>query len=60
MNQHDTSAADEFEERWGYSDYESDLAISSHDLRGEQERVGNMEDDSDSEGVSRLPDTLIS
>ena len=60
MNQHGTSAADEFEECWGYSDYESDPAILSHDLLGEQERVGNMEYDSDSEGVSRRPDTLIS
>ena len=34
-------------------------AILSHDLRSEQERVGDMEDDSDSAGVSRQPNTLI-
>ena len=59
VNQRDTSAEDEFAEGWGDSDYESDPAILSHDLRSEQERVGNMEDDSDSEGVSRRPDTSI-
>ena len=58
-NQRDTSAADEFAEGWGDSDYESDLAILRHDLRSEQERVGDMEDDSDSEGVSRRPDISI-
>ena len=55
----DTIAADEFAERWGDSDCESDPAILSHDLRSEQERVGDMKDDSDLEGVSRRPDTLI-
>ena len=59
MNQHDTGAADEFAEGWGDSDYESDPAILSHDLRYEGERVGNMENDSDSEGVSRRPDISI-
>ena len=59
MNQHDTGAADEFAEGWGDSDYESDLAILSYDLRSERERVGIMEDDSDLEGVSRRPDTSI-
>ena len=58
-NQRDTSAADEFAEGWGDSDYESDPAILSHELRSEQERVGDMADDSDSEGVSQRPDTLI-
>ena len=58
-NQRDTSAGDEFAEGWGNSDYESDPAILSHDLRSEQERVGDMEDDSDSAGVSRQPDTSI-
>ena len=59
MNEHDTSAADEFADGWGDSDYESDWAILSHDLGSEQERVGDMEDDWDSEGVSRRPDTSI-
>ena len=59
VTQGDTSAADEFAERWADSDYESDPAILSHDLRSEQERVGDMKDDSDAEGVSRRPDTLI-
>ena len=59
-NQHDTSAGDEFAEGWGNSDHESDPAILSHDLRSEQKRVGDMEDDSDSAGVSRQPDTSIS
>ena len=59
VNQRDTSARDKFAEGWGDSDYESDPAILSHDLRSEQERVGDMENDSDSEGVSRRPDTSI-
>ena len=59
VNQCDTSAVDEFAEGWGDSDYESDPAILSHDLRSEQERVGDMEDDSDSEGVSQRRDTSI-
>ena len=59
MNQRDTSAADEFAEGWGDSDHESNPAILSHDLRSEQERVGDMENDSDLEGVFRLPDTSI-
>ena len=58
-NQRDTSAADEFAEGRGDSDYESDPAILSHDLRIEQVRVGDREDNSDSEGVSRRPDTSI-
>ena len=56
VNQGDTSATDEFAEGRGDSDYESEPAILSHDLRGEQERVCDMEDDSDSEGVSRRLD----
>ena len=48
VNQHDTGAAEEFAEDWGESDYEYDPAILSHDLLGEHERVGDMEDDSDS------------
>ena len=59
VNQHHTGAADEFAEGWGDSDYESDPAILSHDLLSERERVGDMEKDSDSEGVSRRPDTSI-
>ena len=59
VNQHDTGAADEFAEGWGDSNYRSDPAILSHDLRSERERVGDMVDDSDSEGVSRRPDTSI-
>ena len=50
--QHDTSAADKFAEGWGDSDYESDPAILSQDLQSEHERVGDMRDDWDSEGVS--------
>ena len=53
VNQRDPSAGDEFAESWGNSGYESDPAILSHDLRSEQERVGDMVDDSDSAGVSR-------
>ena len=52
VNQRDSSAVDQFAEGWGDSDYESDPAILSHDLRSEQERVGDMEDDSDTEGDS--------
>ena len=59
VNQHDTGAEDECAEGWGDSDSESDQAILSHDLRSERERVGDMEDDSDSEGISRRPDTSI-
>ena len=59
MNQHHSGAADEFAEGWGDSDYESDPAILRHDLQSEQERVDDMEDDSDSEGVSQRPDKLI-
>ena len=59
VNQHDTGAADEFAEGRGDSDYESDPAILGHDLRSERERVGDMEDDVDSEGVARQPDTSI-
>ena len=59
MNQHDTGAADKFGEGWGDSDHESDPAILSDDSWSVQERVGNMENDSDSEGVSRRPDTSI-
>ena len=59
VNQHDTGAADEFAEGWGHSDNESDPAILSYDVRSERERVGDMEDDSDSAGVSRRPDTSI-
>ena len=44
---------------WGDSDYKSDPAILSDDSRSEQERVGDMENDSESEGVSRRPDTSI-
>ena len=60
VNQRDTSAKDKFAEGMRDSDYESDLAILSHDLRSEQERVGDMEDNSYSEGVSRRLDTSIS
>ena len=59
MNQPGTSAADEFAEGWGDSNYESDPDILSHDLRSELERVGDMVDDSDSEGASQRPDSLI-
>ena len=58
-NQLDTSAGDEFSEGWGNSDYESDPAILSNDLRSEQKRVGNMENDAYPAGVSRKPDTSI-
>ena len=59
VNQHDTGAADEFGEGSGDSDYESDPAILSHDLWSEPEKIGDMADDSDSEGVPRRPDTSI-
>ena len=58
-NQRDTSAGDEFAKGWGNSDYESDGTILSHDLRSEQERVGDMDNDSDSADVSQQPDTSI-
>ena len=58
-NLRQTSAGDEFAESWGNSDYESDPAILSHDLRSEQERVGDMDNDSDSADVSQQPDTSI-
>ena len=35
VSQRDTSAADQFAEGWGDSDYECDPAILSHDLRSE-------------------------
>ena len=54
VNQRDTGAVDAFAEGWGDSDYESNPAILSHDLRSEQERVGDMENDSDLEGRTRL------
>ena len=59
VNPRDTAAGDLFAGDWGNSDYRSDRAILSHDLRSEQERVGDMEDDSDSEGISQQPDTSI-
>ena len=59
MNQHDTSATDEFTEGLGDSDYEFDPVILSHDLHSEQERVGDMEHDPDLEGVFQRPDTSI-
>ena len=59
VNQQDTGATDEFAEGWGDSDCESDPTILSHDLRSERERVGDMEDDSDSEGGFRRPDISI-
>ena len=59
VNQHDTSATDEFAEGRRDSDHESDPAIFCHDLWSEPERVGNMEDDADSEGVPRRPYTSI-
>ena len=52
VNQRDTSATNEFGEGWGDSDYVSDPAILRHDLRREQEGVGDMDDDSDKEAVS--------
>jgi len=51
-NQRHTSAVGEFTEGWGNSDYEFDPAILGHDLRSEQERGGDIEDDSDSEDIS--------
>ena len=45
-NQRNTSAWDGFAEGWENSNYESDPAILSHNLRSEPERVGDMEDDS--------------
>ena len=58
-NQHNTSTSDEFAEGWGKSDYESDPAILSHDLQSEQERVGDMGNDSDSASVFWQPDKSI-
>ena len=58
-NRRDTSAGDEFAEGWGNSEYESDPSFLSHDLQSEQERVRDMEDDSDSAGVSQQSDTAI-
>ena len=59
VNQQETGAVDQFAEGCGDSDYESDPAILSHDLRSEQVGVGDMEDDSDSDSVSRRQDTSI-
>ena len=59
VNQHDTGVTDQFQEGWGDSDYESDPAILSYDLRSEWERVGDMEDVSDLEGVSQRSDTSM-
>ena len=57
MNKRVTSVADEFAEGWRDSDHESDPAILSHGFQSEREGVGDKEEDSDSEGVSRRPDT---
>ena len=52
VNQRHPSAVGKFTEDWGNSDYEFDPAILGHDLRSEQARGGNIEDNSDSEDVS--------
>ena len=59
VNQHGTGAADEFAKGWGDSDYESDPVILTHDLQSERARVGEIEDDSDTKGVSRQADTSM-
>ena len=58
-NQRNTSTWDEFAKGWVNSDYESDLAVLSYHLRSGKKRIGNMDNDSDSAGVSRQADISI-